>query len=126
MSHVKPADCTLIVISSQHLLAEQRIANLTEVLDIKTHLIELFPNAFPESALQGLQPASRSGFILTQQRKVFFIKPACDVKGRSMFFNGRLLTAIGSTELSILQIPKSILFELPERHIRVMSLYLCT
>lgn len=42
MSHVKPANSTLLVISSQHLLTEQRIANLTDLLNIKAHLIRNF------------------------------------------------------------------------------------
>ncbi len=94
MSHVKPADCTLIVIGSQHLLAEQLISNLTDLLNIKTHLIrDLFLNTFWKVCFKDL-PRQRADqvSILTQQRKVFFIKPACDVMVHK-FFNRRLFTA---------------------------------
>ncbi|VAU69181.1 Uncharacterised protein [Klebsiella pneumoniae] len=123
MPHVKPADCTLIVISSQHLLAEQRIANLTDLLNIKTHLIrDLFLNAFRKVRFKNLlRQRADQVFVLTQQRKVFFIKPACDVMFHK-FFNRQLLTASGRTELSVLKIPKSVPFESPEGHIRVMRL----
>lgn len=123
MPHVKPADCALIVISTQHLLAEQRIANLTDLLNIKTHLIrDLFLNAFGKMRFKDLlRQRAYQVFVLIQQRKVFFIKPACDVMFHK-FFNGRLLTASGQTKLSILQIPKAVPFEPPEGHIWVMRL----
>lgn len=123
MSHVESADCTLIVIRTQHLLTEQRIANLTNLLDIKPHLIrDLFLNAFRKVRFKDLL-RQRAGqvFVLTQQRKMFFIKPASDVMFHK-FFNRRLLTACGRTELSILKIPKPVPLEPPEGHIWVMHL----
>lgn len=94
MPHVKSTDCALIVISTQHLLAEQRIANLTDLVDIKSHLIcDLFLNAFRKMCFKDLlRQRADEIFVLTQQRKVFFIKPACDVMFYK-FFNRRLLTA---------------------------------
>ena len=123
MPHVKPADCTLIVISSQNLLAEQRVANLTNLLDIKTHLIRnIFLYAFWKMRFKDLlRQRADQVFVLTQQRKVFFIKSACDVMFYK-FFNRRLFTASGRTKLSILQIPKTVSFEPPEGHIWIMCL----
>lgn len=68
MPHVESADCTLIVISTQHLLAEQRISNLTDLLDIKTHLIrDLFLNAFRKVRFKDLlrQRADQFLFLLS-------------------------------------------------------------
>lgn len=123
MSHVKPADCTPIVISSQYLLTEQRISNLTNLLDIKTHLIsDLFLNAFRKMRFKDLlRQRADLVFVLTQQRKVFFIKPAYDVMFHK-FFYWWLFATRGRTELSILKTPKSIPFEPSEMHIWVMRL----
>ena len=60
-------------------------------------------------------------FVLIQQRKVFFIKPACDVMFYK-FSNRRLLTTSGRTELSILKIPEPTPLKPPEGHIRIMRL----
>ena len=67
MSHVKPADCALIVISPQHLLAEKRIANLTDLLNIKAHLIrDLFLNAFRKVRFKDLlRQRADQVFVLT-------------------------------------------------------------
>lgn len=55
MPHIESADGTFIVISTQHLLTEKRIANLTDLLDIKTHLIrDLFLNAFRKMRFKDL------------------------------------------------------------------------
>ena len=123
MPHVKSADGTFIIICTQHLLTEQRIANLTDLLNIKAHLIsELFLNAFRKVRFKDLlRQRADQVFVLTQQCKVFFIKPACNVIFYK-FFNRRLLTASGRTKLSVLKISKTVPFEPPERHIRVMRL----
>ncbi|SAE44224.1 Uncharacterised protein [Enterobacter cloacae] len=123
MPHVESADGTFIVISAKHLLAEQRIANLTDLLDIKPHLIrDLLLNAFRKVRFKDLlRQRADQIFVLIQQRKVFFIKPACNVMFHK-FFNRRLLTASGRTKLSVLKISKTVPFEPPERHIRVMRL----
>lgn len=123
MPHVESADGTFIVISAKHLLAEQRIANLTDLLDIKPHLIrDLLLNAFRKVRFKDLlRQRADQIFVLIQQRKVFFIKPACNVIFYK-FFNRRLLTASRRTKLSVLKISKTVPFEPPERHIRVMRL----
>ena len=123
MPHVKSADGTFIIICTQHLLTEQRIANLTDLLNIKTHLIrDLLLNAFRKMRFKDLlRQRADQVFVLTQQCKVFFIKPTCDIMFHK-FFDGRLLTAGGRTELSVLKIPKSVPLEPPEGHIRVMRL----
>lgn len=55
MPHVESADSTFIVISTQYLLAEQRIANLRDLLNIKTHLIrDHFLNAFRKMRFKDL------------------------------------------------------------------------
>lgn len=83
----------------QHLLAEQRIANLTDLLDL---IRALLLNAFRKMCFKDLlRQRADQIFVLIQQRKVFFIKPACDVMLHK-FFYWWLFATRGRTELSIL------------------------
>lgn len=94
--HIESADGTFIVISTQNLLTEQRIANLTDLLNIKAHLIRNFLlNAFRKMRFKNLlRKRADPVFVLTQQRKVFFIKPACDVMFSSSLTGGYLLPVV--------------------------------
>jgi hypothetical protein len=77
--HVKSADRTFIVISTQHLLAEKRIANLTDLLNIKTHLIrDLFLNAFRKVRFKDLLRERADQFLFYSAMQSFFIKPTSD------------------------------------------------
>jgi len=81
MTHVEPTDRALIVISTEHLLAELRIANLANLPDIKPHFVsDLFLDTFREMGFQNLlRQRTDKIFVLTQQRIVLLIKPTGDV-----------------------------------------------
>lgn len=88
MPHIESANCAPVVIRTQHLLAEKRIAYLTDLLDIKAHFIrDLFLNAFRKVRFKDLlRQRANQIFVFIQQRKVFFIKPACYVMFHKFFY----------------------------------------
>ncbi|HDT2079627.1 TPA: hypothetical protein RCG81_005132 [Enterobacter roggenkampii] len=101
MSHVKPADCTLIVISSQHLLAEQLISNLTDLLDIKNHLIrELFLNAFRKVRFKDLLRSEPIRFLfLLSNAKCSSSNPPATLCSTSSLTGGCLLPVVEQNSL---------------------------
>lgn len=67
MPHVEPANSALTVICAQYLLTKLRIANLTDLLDIKTQLIrDLLLNAFRKVRFKDLlRQRADQVFVLT-------------------------------------------------------------
>ena len=96
MAHIEATNGAFIVISTQNLLAEQRVPLFADLQDIKPQFIrDFFLNAFGEVRLEDLLcQGVDEVFALSQQSKMLFIKASGNVM-RHQFSGRGLFTAAG-------------------------------